>query len=246
MANEIRCLTNLDSLFDSRRGILTKVALESGNTKFDWHRNMAEIYARRRWDYFHQPELGITQEKFEARYAARTIDDFADETQCFFYPSKLIKEMALFTFVRTVEFGVGQMLSTSGFAITVNVYPYILSEELLTELESSIRGKVPFRISLSFVNIPYDDMTPAVMHAYDYVFIYAFLIGKDYRVYWEKYAQSPNATTRFFVPDLLVYKDLPEEMRSEEPIDTISKMNVTQGGKITWVPCQKTVFDYSE
>jgi len=246
MPADIRCLTNLDSLFDPRRGILTKVALESGNTKFNWERNMAEIYKRRRWDYFNQPELGITQAKFEERYARRTVDDFADDTQCFFYPSKLMRNRALFTFVRTMEFGVGQMLSTSGFAITINVHPYILSDELINELSSSLRGTVPFNISLSFVNIPYDDMTPAVLHAYDYVFIYDFIVGKDYRVYWENYAQSPNAATRFFLPDLLVYKDLPEEMRSEEPIDTISKMNVTQGGKITWVPCDKTVFDYSE
>ena len=101
------CFTNLDSLFDSRRGILTHVALESGNTRFDWNTNMAEIYKRRRYDYFNQPELGITQEKFEARYAGRSIDDWADNKQCFFYPSRLIKNM--FRMVHEVEFGVGQM-----------------------------------------------------------------------------------------------------------------------------------------
>jgi hypothetical protein len=241
---EISCFTNLDSLFDSRRGILTKVALESGNTNFNWERNMAEVYKRRRFDYFNQPELGITQEKFEARYAKRTIDDFADDTQCYFYPSKLINNM--FRLVRMVEFGVGQMLSASSFSVTVNLYPYTLSEGLLDELAATIRGAVPFNISLSFVNIPYDELTTSVLNGYQYVFIYDFLSGKDYRVYWENYAAASNSNVRFFVPDILVYKELPEEMRREEPIETIGKLNVTQGGKITWVPCSKTIFDYSE
>ncbi|QZA70728.1 hypothetical protein AH04_255 [Erwinia phage AH04] len=240
----ISCFTNLDSLFDPRRGIITKVALESGNTKFNWNTNMAEVYKRRRYDYFNQPELGITQEKYEARYAARTINDFADETQCYFYPSKLIRSM--FRMVREVEFGVGQMLSVSTFSVTVNLYPYTLTTELLDELESVIRGAVPFNISLSFVKIPYDELTPSVLNGYQYVFIYDFLIGKDYKVYWENYAASSGSTVKFFVPDMLVYKELPEEMRREEPIETIGKLNVTQGGKITWVPCLKTIFDYSE
>lgn len=240
---EITCYTNLDSLFDSRRGILTKVALESGNTKFNWENNMETIYQRRRYDYFNQPELGITQEKYEARYAARTIDDFADETQCYFFPSNLIRNM--FKLVREVEFGVGQILSVTTFSLTVNLYPYTLSQSLLDELASTIRGALAFNISLSFVNTPYDLITPAVLSNYQYVFIYDFLIGKDYKVYWENYGKASNSNTRFFVPDVLVYKELPEEMRREEPIETISKMNVTQGGKITWVPCPKTIYDYS-
>ena len=240
---EISCYTNLDSLFDPRRGILTKVALESGNSKFNWDVNMKPIYERRRYDYFNQPELGITQEKYEARYAARTIDDFADGSQCYFFPSNLIRNM--FKLVREVEFGVGQILSVSTFSLTVNLYPYTLSESLLDELDATIRGALSFNISLSFVNTPYDQITTTVLSSYQYVFIYDFLIGKDYKVYWENYAKAQNSNTRFFVPDILVYKELPEEMRREEPIETISKMNVTQGGKITWVPCPKTIYDYS-
>lgn len=239
----ITCFTNLDSLFDPRRGILTKVALESGNTKFDWKKNMETIYQRRRYDYFNQPELGITQAAYEARYDKRSMDDWADETQCYFYPSKLISNM--FKAIREVEFGVGQFISAASFSVTVNLYPYTLTETLETELESVIRGKIPFNISLSFVTIPYDEITPSVLGAYQNVFIYDLLIGKDYKVYWENYGKAANTNTRFFVPDLLVYKELPEEMRREEPIETISKMNVTQGGKITWVPCSKTIYDYS-
>jgi hypothetical protein len=41
-------------------------------------------------------------------------------------------------------------------------------------------------------------------------------------------------------------EELPTEMRSEELINLIGKLNVTQGGKITWVPYPKTIFDYVE
>lgn len=243
--SDIRCYTNMDSLFDARRGIITKVALESGNTKFDWDRNYSAIYQRRKFDYFNQPELGITQEAFDARYAKRSIDDFEDAEQVYIRPSKLIR--AIFGLVRSVEFGVGQMISAATFSLTVNLYPYELTTDQQTELRSVILGALPFNITLSFVNIQYDELLPSYLNNYQYVFIYDFLIGKDYKAYWENYAKAANANTRYFVPDLLCSgKELPEEMRSEEPIETIGKLNVTQGGKITLLPCTKTIFDYVE
>lgn len=240
----ISCFTNIDSLFDLRRAIITKVALENGFTKFNWDTHFKEIYKRRRYDYFNQPELQITQERYEKRYDARTIDDFADDTQAYALPSKLIRNM--FKLVREVEFGVGQILSSTGFSLTVNVYPYILSSELLTELENVIRGAVSFHITLSFVNTPYDEITPTVISGYQYVFIYDFLVGKYYKKYWELYGTARVSNVRLFVPDILVYRNLPDEMRREEPIETLGKINVTQGGKITLIETSKTIFDYSE
>jgi hypothetical protein len=231
-------------MFDLRRAIITKVALENGNSKFDWDTNFAKIYKRRRYDYFNQPELKITQELYEARYDKRTIDDFEDTNQVYAFPSKLIKN--LFKIVRMVEFGVGQMVAASSFSLTVNLYPFVIEGDLLEELGSVIRGAVPFDISLSFVNIPYDEIKPSLLNVYQYVFIYDILVGKYYQKYWENYGTAANSNTRFIVPDVLRYVELPEEMRREEPIDIIGKLNVTQGGKITWVPYDKTIFDYSE
>lgn len=244
--NIIPCYTNMDSLFDARRGIITKVAIESGNTTFDWDKNFAAIYRRRRFDYFNQPELGVTHEVYEKRYAQRSIDDFADETQAYIRPSALIRN--LFKIVRELEFGVGQMISAASFSLTVNIYPYILSDELLTELSSTIRGAVPFNFSLSFVSIPHDEITPAVLHSYQYVFLYGFLNSPEYKNYWLNYAFSQSTNTKFIVPDVLAKseEELPPEMRSEELISLIGKMNITQGGKITWVPYPKTIFDYYE
>ena len=149
---EISVYTDLDSLFDTRRGILHKLALESGNGSFNWDVNFKEIYARRKYDIFNQPELGITQEKYQERFDKRTLDDFADTKCAYVLPSKLINHM--FNIVRELEFGVGKMLSNSTFVLTVNLYPFELTAERQQALEETLRGAVKFNIGINFVNIP--------------------------------------------------------------------------------------------
>lgn len=240
----ITIYTEIGSLFDERRGIITKVARESGNLKFDWDRNFAQIYARRRMDIFNQPELGITQEKFEARFKQRSLADFEDEKEVYIRPSNLIFNM--FRLVRELEFGVGQMISAQNFSVTVNLWPYEFTEELAQELQSVMKGAVKFNYSLSFVFIPPEDLTPKVLNSFGYVFKYDMLLSPDMKNYWENYIRMPDSGTKFIVPGILTSRELPEEMRGEEPIDLITKMNFTQGGKITLVPVTKTIFDYKE
>lgn len=240
----ITIYTEIGSLFDERRGIITKVARESGNTKFDWDRNFAQIYKRRRMDIFNQPELGITQEKFEARFKQRTLADFEDEKEVYIRPSNLIFNM--FRLVRELEFGVGQMISAQNFSVTVNLWPYEFTEELAQELQSVMKGAVKFNYTLSFVFIPPEELTPKVLNSYGYVFKYDMLLSPDMKNYWENYIRMLDSGTKFIVPGILTSRELPEEMRGEEPIDLITKMNFTQGGKITLVPVNKTIFDYKE
>lgn len=241
----ITIYTELGCLFDERRGIITKVAHESGNANFDWDRNFKEIYARRKMDYFHQPELGITQEAYLERFERRSIDDFADEKMAYYIPSNLIK--AIFIIVRELEFGVGKMLSVSRFQVTVNLFPYALSDTLLEELKSTLLGAVAFPFEVSFVNIPYEEQTAKVLHSYNYVFKYDYFLNEKLSNYWSNYANASNTNTKIIVPDVI--KDceaLPEEMRGEELINLISKLNAAQGGKVTWVPMTKSIFDYKE
>lgn len=240
----IEIYTEMDSLFDARRGIITKCAIEAGNTNFDWDRNFAEIYARRRFDYFNQPELKVIDSVYQERYKQRSINDFADEKQAYIRPSKLIHN--IFKIVRELEFGVGQMISASTFNLTVNLHPYVIEDELLDELNSVIRGAIPFNISLYFVTIPYEKLTPTVLHTFQYAFIYDFITGENRKAYWDGYKTAQPSNIRFIIPDIILNKELPEEMRSEEPISLLGKMNATQGGKITWVPYPKTIFDYKE
>lgn len=240
----IRVYTELGSLFDERRGIITKVARESGNSRFNWDRNFAEIYKRRRMDYFNQPELGITQEAYEARYKKRSLADFEDEKEVYIMPSNLIFNM--FRLVRELEFGAGQMISAANFEVTVNLWPYELTESQAQELQSVMKGAVKFPFSLSFVFIEPSELTPKIFNSYGYVFKYDMLLSPEMKNYWENYIRMPDSGTKFIVPGILTSRELPEEMKGEEPIDLITKMNFTQGGKITLVPVTKTIFDYKE
>lgn len=240
----IRIYTELGSLFDERRGILTKVARESGNARFDWNRNYATIYKRRRMDIFEQPELGITQEAYDKRFAARSLADFEDHKEVYYLPTNLIYNM--FRLVRELEFGVGQMISAAEFSVTVNLWPYELTEEHAQELQSVMKGAVKFNYSLSFVFIPPEELTSKVLHSFGYVFKYDMLLSPLMKNYWENYIRAPETGTKFIVPAILTSRELPEEMRDEEPLDLINKMNFTQGGKITLVPVNKTIFDYKE
>lgn len=241
----ITIFTGMDDLFDARRGMIHKLAVESGNKRFDWDRNFAPVYKRRRMDYFQQPEHGVTNEAYQKRYAQRSIEDFEDQDNVYVRPSNLMKNM--FNIVRELEFGVGQMISASSFDLTVNLFPYVIEGELLDQLASVIRGAVPFNISLSFVNLSYEEQLPKVLHSYDFVFKYDYFISKEMKPYWDAYAIAPPTGTKIIVPDVIAAeKELPEEMKGEELIDLIGKMNATQGGKITWVPVTKTIFDYKE
>uniref|UniRef100_A0AAU8KXV6 Neck protein n=1 Tax=Pantoea phage Survivor TaxID=3232176 RepID=A0AAU8KXV6_9CAUD len=240
----IEIYTEMGSLFDERRGIITKVAREAGNTRFEWGRNFAQIYQRRRMDIFNQPELGITQEAYEARYEKRSLADFEDEKEVYFLPTNLIYNM--FRLVRELEFGVGQMISAASFNVTVNLWPYQLTQSQADELASVMKGAVKFNYTLSFVFIEPEELTPKVLHKFGYVFKYDMLLSPRMKNYWENYIKAPDSGTKFIVPSILTSRELPEEMRREEPIDLITKMNFTQGGKITLVPVNKTIFDYKE
>lgn len=232
----------MDSLWDPRRAALIKTALESGNDSFNWDLNFAEIYEKRRFDYFHHPELGITQEKYLENYKNRSLNEFA---QGWTVPSKLIYNM--FKIVRVLEFGVGQVLSMDKFHLTVNTWPYEMSDYLMDELASTIRGSIPFTISLSFVSFEDEKISPSLLHGYDYVFIYDWMTNPNLKNYWSAYGNTHSTNTRFMIPDVLISEDkLPEGMKSEEPITILNKMNIAQGGKVTWVAHPKTIYDYKK
>ena len=240
---EITVYTDLDSLFDTRRGILHKLALESGNSGFNWDVNFKEIYARRKYDIFNQPELGITQEKYQERFDKRTLDDFADTKCAYVLPSKLINHM--FNIVRELEFGVGKMLSNSTFVMTVNLYPFELTAERQQALEETLRGAVKFNIGINFVYIPYEEQRAKFLNSFQYVFKYDLFLSQYMKNYWSDYGTCQPSNVKFIVPDVLAKQtELPEGMDAESPRSLISKLNISLGGKTTFVAIDKTIYDY--
>ncbi|WNV45960.1 hypothetical protein [Aeromonas phage AerS_266] len=241
----INIFTDLDSLWDTRRMILHKLANEHGRKDFDWNSNFADIYKRRKYDIYEYPEFGITEETFISRFEKRSKEDWVDLNTVYAIPSKLIAH--LFPIVREIEFGVGKMFQTDSFNLTINTFPYQLSDSEKGELESVIRAAIKFTIGLNFVFIKDEDLEPNFLHAYNYVFKYNFLVSKAMESYWKKYGNSLNTGTKFIVPELYARKTaLPTEMESETPGALISKLNAAQGGKITIISVPVSVFDYKE
>lgn len=241
----INIFTDLDSLWDTRRMILHKLAIESGYKNFNWEQNFAQIYKRRKYDIYEYPEFGITEKTYLSRFEKRSKEDWVDLNTVYAIPSKLINH--IFPIVREIEFGVGKMFQTDSFNLTINTFPYQLSDVEKAELGSVVRAAVKFAIGLNFVYIKDEEIEPNFLHAYNYVFKYNFLVSKTMENYWNRYGKSMNSGVKFIVPALYARKnDLPTEMESETPADLISKLNAAQGGKITIISVAVSIFDYKE
>lgn len=238
----IRIYTELGSLFDERRMILCKLAREAGHYRFDWNHNFLPVYKERRCDIFEYPEFGFSKEAYDERYARRSKEDFGSRTENFLFPSRLCRDM--FQVVREYEFGAGKQLMVTKFSVVVNIWPYALDEYEKEELVAAIKGTVVFPFDVELVNYAPEQLTPYYLHGFDYVFKYDYLLSERMKNYWDAYAAAPGGAVRFVVPDLFRGKvDLPEGMEAETPKDLIDKLNLVQGGKVTWISCDKRIYD---
>lgn len=238
----ITIYTELGAIFDERRMILSKMAREAGNHKFDWQQNFQRVYQERRYDVFDYPEFGFSPEKYQERFDQRTKEDFGTQVENFLFPTRLCRDM--FAVVREYEFGVGKLLQVETFRVTVNYWPYDLNEYELEELHAAIKGTVHFNFDLELITKAPNDLTPHYLHGFRYIFKYDYLTSKKMERYWSLYGIAALSNARFVVPDVFSVKPtLPEGMEAETPKELIEKLNAVQGGKVTWIPCDKRIYD---
>ncbi|QDH47117.1 hypothetical protein PQC07_gp048 [Aeromonas phage D3] len=238
----ISIYTELGSLFDERRMILCKLARETVGFKFDWVRNFQQVYQERLYDVFEYPEFGITDERYKERFERRSKEDFADRLENFLYPSKVCRDM--FNIVREYEFGVGKLLSVSKFTVTVNTWPYELNDEEQAELIGAIKGTVSWSFDVNLVHLPPQQLIPHFLHGFDYVFKYDYMLSPHMGKYWELYETSLPSRTKIVVPGVFKGKvTLTDGMEADSPKDLIFKLSAYQGGKVTWIPCDKSIYD---
>lgn len=242
----LRLYSDLDSFFDTRRGILTKIARET-KPNFEWS-DYAEVYKARRMDTYVRPDLGITPEKFEERFAKRSIDDWADENECYFFPTNLITE--IIQIVRGMEFGAHETIQISKISLSLNCYPFVLSDELAAELVSVVETSFKLPVEVRLVNVEYDKQTAIYLNGYDYVFRYGHLLRPEFKVWFETITTAQKAGTVYIVPELLVkaFADSAEtKFLNDVPIgDHIRKCSSVLGGVAIFVPVDKKLFDYQE
>lgn len=251
--NSLSLYTDLGCLFDERRAIITNIILDSGNKNFKWEM-FEKIYDRRNMDYFNQPELGITQEIYIERHANRDMNEWFKRPGLYL-PTPLITEM--FRQARLVEFGVGEILGIAHFDLTINTFPYELTEEECELLKTNLLRGIPFPVNINTIYVPYAEQVVSLFERFDYVYKYDLYTYPYYENFHLGYGIGQQIKTRFILPGLFTHRQetdkdtgevkfvLNDIFINEGPMIMIDKMNVTQGGKITFIPIDKKVFEYT-
>lgn len=242
--SEISIYTDVDTLFDTRRGIIEHVMRDNGHPTA-WN-EFKEIYQNRKLDLFDKPELGITQSQYEERFAARSVNDWVDEQNCYFYPTQVVSSML--PIVRSIEFNGCAVINTSAIKLTINTYPFILSDVLAESLRQHIAAAFKIGIQIEIVTVPFAEQTAPYINAFNYVFRYGHLISKELVEWHKTYENTKLMGAKIIVPDLLA--KLPSDdpvlapLNNESVKSIISKISILQGGRCIFIPFDKGLFDY--
>ena len=239
MKNTLDIYSELNSFFDIRRGIITHLARENGFLDFKWEQ-FDSIYQKRKMDYFNRPSIGITPEGYAERYDRRSIDDWADSNECYFYPTNLASEM--FQLVRGIEFGSTQTIMVEKMNLTINCFPFILSNELKAELIVSLQSTFKFPVGIKIVYLPYEKLTAPYLNMFDYVFKYDLLIDKNSKAWFETVGELNRYGTKYIVPDLLAKNYNPESagvLKTVNVDDHIRKCSAVLGGSVIFIPAKR-------
>lgn len=229
--NLVNIYTDLDSLWDTRRAVLESLFAEG----IDWDKDFAPIYRRRKIDRFEREGLGFTQAQYEEAFDKRDLTLFERGVS----PSSLLNK--IFTVVLDIENYIGKPINIGTFNITVNIFPYVVPDELLAVLKQSIESAIVFNHEVTLVSVNTDKLTPDYFRPYTHVFKYDAL-GKNSQPLVNNLKDSPIPNTKFFIPDLF-QKD-PESGMVAEPEELIQKMGIFLSGAITLVPVRHQIYDY--
>lgn len=240
--------TDIDTLFDTRRGIIEKVGRLAKGNAFQWS-DYAPIYRSRNIDYFDMPELGITPDAYAEHFAKRSTDDWVDVEKniCYFYQTGI--SCSMLPVVRAIQIGSNNVINLSAIHLTVNTYPFILTDALKNALIENITNQFSVRISVTLDYVAFDNQTADYINRFNFVFRYGHLVNPEFKIWFDTYATSRVQGTKIIVPALLAR--LPEadpllkEMNNDSASRRIEKMSSIQGGKVIFIPLSVSVFDYA-
>ena len=244
MSDTLTIYSEIGSFFDLRRGILTHLARENGHPNFKWEQ-FENVYKERRMDYFNRPDLGITNEGYSDRYDKMTIDDWADENECYFYPTNLPSELP--QIVRGIEFGSVSTIMLDKMKMVVNLYPFEFSDALESELHNTLAAAFKIPIAISFINRPYEQLTAPYLNNYDYVFKYDLLISSRSMSWFKSFTDIKRGGTKYIVPSLLAKnysEDAEEALKTVSVEDHIRKCSAVLGGAVIFIPVDKSLYQY--
>lgn len=243
---KIDIYSDIGSFFDLRRGIITHLSRENGHPEFKWEL-FDPIYQKRKMDYFIREDLGITPEGYNERYARRTIDDWADENECYFYPTNLSSE--ILQIVRSIEYGSSHTIIMSSLTLSINIYPFDMSPALEQELLGTLRAAFKIPVDVKLINVPDSDITAPYLNSFDYVFRYDHLIRPTSKRWFETLGDLRKMGTKYIVPNLLA-KNYSEEsgstLKTVSVEDHIRKCSGVLGGSVIFIPVDKKIYQFKD
>lgn len=232
----------LDSLFDYRQGLICKLITDASEPLENrlvtaanlWVKHLEKRYDGRRMDDYTFPALNLTNEKFQEAYENRSLDDFK-----FYTPSNISK--ILLQSVMQVETNYDQLTSIRSFNLTINMFPYVLDEELQQILKDSINQRFRGRHEITLIYKDDRKATPSFYRSFDYVFKYDLLLSKDYKSFFDNLKKEPIPDVVFFVPAIL-FKN--EEYITGKPEQVIEAFATTTVNQIALVPIPPVGYDH--
>lgn len=234
--------TDLDSIFDSSRGIaqklitqhLSHLPLKERIKESDayFHKHLLPKYKERTYHLFNAPELGITPDIFKTAYLNRSRDDFD-----FFYPTPLLD--GIFKIIVGLENTQNGGFDVEAVNLTVNTHPYDFDEEEVAELLTHLKLKVGnFFKDIHITNVDVEEKTASFFQGYNYVF------KKDIMFSYKKFHQSlenvyiPNVQ---FVLPILHYQH--NESFKGSPKEILELFSVTMVTVMGITPIDKSLYD---
>lgn len=260
MNKVIHCYADLDSLYDYRRMLIQKWlvrdmvppkhATAAQLDRFDlerrqqadrqWALDFEKNYQNRRMDTFDYPHVGMNKAVFKTLFDQRSTQDWVFGH----YPSRFMT--GFLAAIIDQEQLTEKPISIKGVTLHVNVWPYVLDDELkqlfidhcLTRFSEGTPGS---RVDVKVIDTDVRHATVAFYKQYDYVLKYDLLTSPDYKALSDSIGNPPIPDTTFLVPDLLV-KEV-EDLQGEVA-DRIFASSLALAPVFKMVPVNHSFYDY--
>lgn len=241
MKKDLKVYIPLDSLFDYRQGLITKlitneqddIAKRLVDAASLWDEHFDKRYSERDIDDYDVPDVGLTNEKFKEAYDNRNINDFA-----FYMPSNLSR--VLMSQIMNIEMEYDQIPDIRSFKLTINTFPYEMDDELLEVLRESLNIRFGGKHEIDFIFKDDRLATPSFYRSFTHVFKYDILLN-DYKPFFTHLSKEIIPDVIFFVPSLFVRR---EEFITGKPEHVIEAHALTVVNQIAIVPVPTVVYDY--
>ena len=241
MNRVLSVFTELDSVYDSRRGILqwlmTEGIADENQRKAkgdkDWELHVQKNYENRRMDTFEYPAFKITKQSFERAYAERSISHWL-----MYYPSNLLKRLV--KVIIDLEGLVDKPIDIKGVDLFVNIFPYALDQELQDKFVAYAQHALGNIVKVKVLNVDTRKADSTFYKQFSYVFKYDFLLSEHSGPTMDTLKSSPIPETTFVVPDILV-KEV--EGLQGSISDRIFAMSVLLAPSLRLVPISHQFYD---